>query len=113
MRRKADYTWNLAELMARNSMHNSTDLAPHLVNRGIDLSPAQIWRLVTQRPERLSLPLLAALCDIFNCSPAELISVHSEDASTIRKAVNEVANLRSTPGKARPRRARVLRDDVE
>jgi DNA-binding Xre family transcriptional regulator len=112
MRRTADYSWNLAELMARNAMHNSTDLSPHLVSRGIELSAAQIWRLVTQRPERLSLPLLAALCDIFNCTPADLISVTANDAvAPIKRAVGESLDLSAPTSRARPRRARVLRDD--
>lgn len=110
MQRATDYAWNLAELMARNAMHNSTDLAPHLANRGIALSSAQIWRLVTQRPERLSLPLLAALCDIFHCTPAELITVTAHDAA-VKKAVNQVVDLNATASHARPRRARVIHDD--
>lgn len=112
MQRTADYTWNLAELMARNGMHNSTDLAPHLANRGITLSSAQIWRLVTQRPERLSLPLLAALCDIFHCTAAELVTVTAHDAAA-RKVVNQVVDMNTTASHARPRRARIIRDDAE
>lgn len=37
-------------LMAMASLHNSTDLLPHWKERGIDLSPSQIYRLVTGRP---------------------------------------------------------------
>lgn len=110
MQRTTDYEWRLAELMARNGMHNSTDLSPHLENRGIVLSSAQIWRLVTQRPERLSLPLLAALCDIFHCTAADIITVSAED-STAKKTVNQVIDLNAAGSRARPRRARVLRDD--
>ncbi len=113
MRRAADYTWNLAELMARNGMHNSTDLAPHLNNQGISLSSAQIWRLVTQRPERLSLPLLSALCDIFHCTPADLITVTAQDATTTKKVANQVVDYTGPASQARPRRARVLRDESE
>jgi hypothetical protein len=39
MRKTITYQWHLAELMARAGMHNSTDLLPHLKERGIDLSP--------------------------------------------------------------------------
>lgn len=34
MKRRVDYTWRLAELMAARGMHNSTDLIPLLVERG-------------------------------------------------------------------------------
>ncbi len=64
MKRDVDYTWRLAEVMARAGMHNSTDVAPLLRERGIDLSASQVYRVITQRPERVSLKLLAALTDI-------------------------------------------------
>ncbi|PZE86102.1 XRE family transcriptional regulator [Curtobacterium sp. MCLR17_039] len=110
MKRDTDYTWHLAELMARNKMHNSTDLAPHLAERGINLSSAQIWRLVKQRPERISLPVLAAICDVFHCSPAELITVTAEDAA-LAKVVNARPRQDPASDKVRPRRARVTPDD--
>lgn len=72
---RVGYRWRLAELMARRGMHNSTDLASHLVERDINLSAAQVWRLVTKRPERMSLRTLAALCDIFECTPSDLIAI--------------------------------------
>lgn len=111
MRRTTDYDWKLSELMAHNAMHNSTDLAPHLADRGINLSSAQIWRMVTGRPERLSLPLLAALCDIFHCTPADLITTSATDAASAKRAVNEVTNLNAVGSRARPKRARVIADD--
>ena len=107
-RRTVDYTWHLAELMARNAMHNSTDLASHLVERGITLSASQVYRLVTSRPERISLPILSALCDIFGCTPAELITVHADDLKPVKKVANTVIDLNT---QARPRRARVIRDE--
>lgn len=106
-RRAVDYTWHLAELMARNAMHNSTDLTPHLIERGITLSASQVYRLVTSRPERISLPILSALCDIFGCTPAELITVDAVDAKPAMKVANAVIDLNT---QARHRRARVIRD---
>jgi DNA-binding Xre family transcriptional regulator len=107
--RAVDYQWHLAELMARNAMHNTTDLASHLTERGIILSASQVYRLVTNRPERISLPILSALCDIFGCTPAELITVTAENAKPAKKIVNsQVSDLNT---QARPRRARVVRDD--
>jgi len=80
MKRDVDYTWRLAEVMARAGMHNSTDLAPLLRERGIDLSASQVYRVVTQRPERVSLKLLAALADIFCCGIEDLLTVTAADA---------------------------------
>ena len=79
MKRQVDYTWRLAELMAAAGMHNSTELIPRLAERGIELSRPQVYRVVHQRPERVSLQLLAALCDIFGCGVEDLITVTATD----------------------------------
>ena len=68
MRRKVSYSWHLREVMARNKVYTATELVPMLHDRGIDLSASQVHRLVSGTPERLSLPVLAALCDIFTCT---------------------------------------------
>ena len=44
MKRKVDYTWRLAELMAARGSHNSTELIPLLLERGIQLSRPQVYR---------------------------------------------------------------------
>lgn len=108
MRRDVEYAWHLPELMARAGMHNSTDLLPHLRERGIDLSASQVYRLVTGRPERVSLKLIAACCDIFSCGPEDLITTTAADQR--RKKVSG-ANVVELNKSIRPTRARVLRDD--
>ncbi|TMC04931.1 MAG: helix-turn-helix transcriptional regulator [Chloroflexi bacterium] len=72
-RRQVHYRWRLREIMASRGLFSTTDLAPLLVERGIERSQAQVWRLVTGTPERLSLEVLAALCDILDVTPADLI----------------------------------------
>jgi DNA-binding Xre family transcriptional regulator len=93
--------------MAAAGMFAATDLEPHLHDRGITLSSVQVWRLATQTPERLSLPVLAALCDIFECTPAELIATRAENAAPRHTAASggaEVVDLATT---IRPKRARI------
>ncbi|MHA7288013.1 helix-turn-helix domain-containing protein [Arthrobacter sp. MDT3-44] len=112
MQREIDYRWRLPELMAARGLHNSTDLSPLLKERGIELSASQVYRLVTQRPERISLMMVSALCDIFTCGPGDLITVTAADAKA-RKAASgasgaEVVSLNKT---IRPKRARVISDD--
>ncbi|WP_026536563.1 helix-turn-helix domain-containing protein [Arthrobacter sp. H14] len=108
MKRETDYRWRLPELMAARGMHNSTDLAPSLRERGIDLSASQIYRLVTHRPERISLKMVSALCDIFSCGPEDLIIVTAADAR--RKKTATDANVVNLDKSIRPKRARVSRD---
>jgi DNA-binding Xre family transcriptional regulator len=88
-------------------MFAATDLEPHLHERGIALSSVQVWRLVTQSPGRLSLPVLAALCDIFECTPAELIATRAENAPTRKAAAGAAANVVDLATTVRPKRARI------
>ena len=108
MRTHLSYDWHLAELMAREGMHNSTDLLPHLKERGIDLSPSQAYRLVTGKPERISIPFLIALCDIFGCGFEDVITYTSTAQKRKAIASGNVVDLDKT---VRPRRARVLPDE--
>ncbi len=106
MKRQVSYQWRLREVMAAAGMFAATDLEPHLHDRGITLSSVQVWRLVTHTPERLSLPVLAAPCDIFEATPAELIATRAENATPRHTAAGggEVVDLATT---IRPKRARI------
>lgn len=109
MTAKLDYTWNLREIMATRGMFSTTDLRPQLIERGITLSPTQIWRLVTEKPERLSLKVLVALMDILECRMDELIKPVA--AARRAKAVGEDSPTGSGRepgiGALRPKRARI------
>ena len=106
--RTVEYRWRLAELMAAAGMHNSTDLVPLLRERGIDLSASQVYRLVAGQPERVSLQVMAAICDVFACTPGDLVTVTAADQRRKRTATDNVVDLNRS---ARPKRARVIRDD--
>ena len=70
--------WRLRTVMADRGMWHTTDLLRALENAGHThrgVSVTQIYRLVTGTPERLSLPTLAALCDVLQCSPNDLLDV--------------------------------------
>ena len=77
MIRKMGYRWNLRRLMAGKDMFQTTDLVPLLAERGVALSREQVFRLVTQPPQRLSMDVLAALCDILGCTPNDLIEIEA------------------------------------
>lgn len=106
MKRHVSYQWRLREVMATRGLFTASDLAPLLAQRGIELSSVQIWRLVTQIPERLSLPVLAALCDILDTTPADLITTQVETAArrTATADSGEVVDMATT---IRPKRARI------
>jgi DNA-binding Xre family transcriptional regulator len=88
MKRHVRYKWRLREVMATRGIFNTADMARLLAARGIERSPVQVWRLVTGTPERLSLPLLAALCDILDVTPADLIVTSAEPAVPARRSTD-------------------------
>ena len=109
IRREVSYQWRLREVMATRGLFATTELVPLLAERGISLSASQVHRLVTCIPERLSLPVLAALCDILECTPAELIATRAANAAPRRTGTGDAAALAAAelPTDLRPRRARL------
>lgn len=67
------YQWQLRQLMAERQMFQTSDLVPLLAERGITLSREQVYRLVPQPPQRMSMDTLVALCDNLQCTPNDLI----------------------------------------
>jgi DNA-binding Xre family transcriptional regulator len=94
MIKKMGITWNLRKLMASRDMFQTTDLVPLLAERGVHLSREQVFRLVTQPPQRLSMDTLAALCDILECTPNDLIEVKAVNAQ-VSRAIGDAS--RPTP----------------
>lgn len=88
MIKKMGIEWHLRRRMAERDLFQTSDLVPLLAERGIELSREQVYRLVTAPPQRLSMDTLAALCDILDCSPNDLIEVTTVNA-TVRKTGTE------------------------
>src|SRR6266702_164805 len=109
MARKLDYRWHLRQVMASRGMFATTDLIEPLAARGIRLSSSQVYRLVAERPERLSLKILMTLLDILDCSMTELIEPVPASGQDKKKA--RAAGGEAGIGGLRPRRARITRPD--
>ena len=105
MAARLGYRWNLRKVMADHGMFATTDLIGPLAQRGIRLSSSQVYRLVVERPERLSLKVLMALLDILDCSMEDLIEPFAPAGTTgtRKKATGAEASV----GDLRPRRARI------
>jgi DNA-binding Xre family transcriptional regulator len=106
---KLDYRWNLRQVMAARGMFATTDLIPLLADRGIRLSSSQVYRLVTERPERLSLKVLMALLDILDCQMEDLVEPVATTTPVRRSKA--AGSVDWGVGELRPRRARILRAD--
>ena len=108
MRPTVGYRWHLRRLMAEQGLFQTTELVPLLAERGVVLSREQVYRLATKTPERLNLEVLAALCDILDCQPGDLIECYRDPGG--RGHPRQQAARQQRP---RPRRARVTRSDAE
>lgn len=73
--------WNLRRVMAEKGMFATTDLMGPLSQRGVEMSRQMVHRVVTKPPQRINLDLLAALCDILECTPNDIIEIAHEQPS--------------------------------
>ncbi len=107
MTKKMGIQWHLRLRMAEKGLFQTSDLVPLLAERGIHLSREQVYRLVTQVPQRLSTDTLAALCDILACLPNDLIEVEIVSRQ-VRKAASETSRAAPPP----VRRSTIRRPDL-
>lgn len=105
MTSKVGYRWHLRARMAERGMFATTDLLAPLAQRGVKLSREQVYRLVARVPQRLSLATLAALCDILECQPGDLVEPYTQAPAVKRSTAPTASEQRP-----RPRRARVKPD---
>lgn len=107
MTARVGYHWHLRRVMAEHGMFQTSDLLPLLAERGVALSREQVYRLVARTPARLSLATLAALCDILDCAPGDLVEPYRAQRARPARRVG--------PGDPppRPTRARVASPGAE
>ena len=101
----SDYKTTMVRRALDGEIARALNGVPLLAERGINLSAAQVYRLVAHPPERLSLRTLAALCDIFNCTPNDLLKPYA-GPTALRKVAGEAPG--KAPHKLRPKRARIV-----
>jgi hypothetical protein len=111
MTARLEYRWQLRQVMATRGMFATTDLIGPLADRGVQLSSSQVYRLVVDRPERLSLKVLMALLDILGCAMDELIEPVATSQPARRRKVAGGAGDTGLGG-LRPRRARITGVDA-
>lgn len=115
MTKHVEYDWHIRELMAQHGLHLTTKLRPALAERGVVLSESQVYRLVTDKPERMNLPTLFALLDIFQCSLEELMSPRIESEQRFEVAVGDeghgLASVAIRERGLRPPSVRIISED--
>ena len=109
--RRIGFHWNLRTVMASRGLWKTTELIPLLRSRGINLSTAQVHRLVTSAPERIPARTFAALCDILECTPNDLFEPFVEmRAAATANAPRRPEDLGVSPGFPIAKRVRLLPD---
>ena len=107
MAARLDYQWHLRQVMAARGMFSTTDLIGPLADREITLSSSQVYRLVVERPERLSLKILMALLDILDCSMDDLIEPVAAVEQARKSRAGGGGEASAGVGTLRPKRARI------
>lgn len=97
MIKKMGFGWRLRLVMAEHDLFATSDLVPLLAERGVVLSREQVYRLVTRPPQRLNMDVLVALCDIFECTPNDLIEPQVTNVQVAKTSDGQVSAASPTP----------------
>ncbi|WP_053322537.1 helix-turn-helix domain-containing protein [Mariprofundus ferrooxydans] len=73
------FKWNLRLMMVKNEINTSAELRRRLSEIGVEISSAQITRVVNEMPSRISTVLLMGLIRVLNCTPNDLMGVEVDD----------------------------------
>ena len=113
--RLIEYEWRLREVMAQAGIYKTTALITALEERGVSMSSSQVYRLVTDVPERLNLHALVALMDILGCTADDLIRPVQLGAAVERTGTDSAKGESSgdvlRASGARPKRALIAPGD--
>jgi len=72
--------WRLRELMAAKGLFSAVQLEQALHEQGVKLGPSQAHELLTRAPRQPRMAVLFALCDVLECTLADLWRVHQATA---------------------------------
>jgi DNA-binding Xre family transcriptional regulator len=94
-------------------MFQTTELVPLLADRGVHLTRQYVHKLVTTAPQRINTELLAALCDILDCDPNDLLEPVVEQAEQVKTGTGDGSKEGLGIGQLRPVRATIRRPTDE
>ena len=74
--------WRLAVVMAEREIRTTRALRKRLSGVGVEISEAQLGRIVKKLPQMLSTELIAGLCSVLQVAPGELLTIPGFRAQT-------------------------------
>ena len=113
MTRRMVMRWHLRQVMATRGIFQTSELVPLLAERGVHLSRQYVYRMVTTAPQRINTDLLAALCDILDCDPNDLLEPVVEQAEQAKTGTGDSPKEGLGIGELRPIRTTVRRPHDE
>lgn len=73
--------WRLRELMASKGLFSAVQLQQALAEHGVPLGASQAHELLTRAPKQPRMTVLFALCEVLDCTLADLWVVHQATAT--------------------------------
>jgi DNA-binding Xre family transcriptional regulator len=113
MIRRLVMRWHLRQVMASRGIFATSELVPLLAERGVHLTRQYVHKLVTSPPQRINTELLAALCDLLDCKPNDLLEPVVEQAEPAQTGTDPAVREGLSIGELRPIRATVRRPDQD
>lgn len=107
--RRVAMRWHLRQVMVSRGLFQTSELVPLLAARGVELSRQYVHKLVTTAPQRINTDLLAALCDILDCKPNDLLEPVVLSGEQTRTGTDDGTEEGLGIGDLRPLRATIRR----
>ena len=107
--------WNIRVMMAKKKIHSVTELHRRLLQVGVDISSAQLTRIVSELPERMNMRLFAALLEVLDCEPNDLLIKPQQVGDVDDRRIPPTMNIKpiSQPKPPKPRVAPLPEADAE
>lgn len=113
---RKNLAWKLHTVMSQRGIRTATELYRRLEPYGIDITSAQLSRIVAKLPARLNTEVLAALMTELDCSAADLLCLDDSptamDAQAISRPKNEKVAKPHPVGASARQKASVKTDTV-
>lgn len=113
MSRRLVMRWHLRQVMATRGIFQTSELVPLLADRGVHLTRQYVHKLVTTAPQRINTDLLAALCDILDCDPNDLLEPVVDQVEEAKTGTGDTHKEGLGIGELRPIRTTVRRPHDE
>lgn len=94
--------WALLMLMSKYKIRTAAQLRRKLMEYGIEMTSIHLSRLINERPNRLNIELLDAFCNMFECTPNDLLPFEDVVQTEEPVEANSIEKVKPQPSKVVP-----------